>query len=151
MKRSFILAVLVFAIAALTTESAYAARIYNFLPLKIYVTGLVGIIKSDQILMAPGNKNTGLRSDSLSWSSADGVRVDPAADGYKSVSYSYGNTPLCRVVTFPHRQMQGGNYMTIGYRGKDIVCTICDSNHKVLDQKITPSYYTWTDASRTGC
>lgn len=145
MKRNLVVAFLVLTMALVTTQTVFAARIYNFLNVKVYVTGLVGVVKNNQILLA-----TDQRSDSLSWGS-DRVTVDFAAFGVNVKPYGSGET-LCSIYTFPHHEIQGGNYMTIGNAGGNVVCTICDSNHKIIQQRInTPKDTKFIGTSRYGC
>lgn len=141
MKRTSLAVALAFAAALLTTQSAFAARIYNFLPTKVWVTGQMGALNLHQVTLAAGE-----RSDSLGWSTANVARVDLVT----SAAYSSNNRPLCMLNFGVHADIQGGNYMTIGVRGGDIVCTLCGSEHNVMQTDVVRNTYGWKP-SRTGC
>ncbi len=143
MKRFSVIASLVLAITLMATQSAFAARVYNFLPNKVHVTGMLGGLGIHQITLDPG----GARSDSLGWGSANIVRVD----GVSNIAFRTTDKPLCQLNFGVHADMQGGNYMTIGHNGSDIVCTMCGSEHNVMTRNVERTNYNWQGSSRTGC
>jgi hypothetical protein len=137
MKRIFAIASLFLAITLVATQSAFAARIYNFLPDKVHIRGRSGSLFIHNIDIASGQ-----RSDSLGWSTVNGVHVFIAP---------YYNLSLCEISFGSHADMQGGNYMTIGHRGNAIVCTMCGSEHNVMATNIERTEHNWKGDSRTGC
>jgi len=142
MKRFSLVAFLVLAIALVTTQSAFAARVYNFLPNKMHVLGMLGGFGTNQITLDPGQ-----RSDSLGWGSATVVRVYPVSQ----LEVRTTDKPLCALNFGVHADMQGGNYMTIGHRGSDIVCTLCGSEHNVMHQNVERTNFGWQGQSHIGC
>jgi hypothetical protein len=109
LKRFFSSFAIIAVASMLAAQPALAARIYNFLPIHVKVLGVVGYAAN----VAPGQ-----RSDSLAWPAALAVTV-----------HASGPAPLCSVGFKGHAEIQGGNYMTIGHHGNEIICTVCDSNH----------------------
>lgn len=142
MKRSCITVALALAMVIVTAQVASAARVYNFLPNKMHVLGMLGGFGTNQITLDPGQ-----RSDSLGWGSATVVRVYPVSQ----LEVRTTDTPLCSLNFGVHADMQGGNYMTIGHRGSDIVCTMCGSEHNVMTQNVMRTNFGWQGSSRTGC
>jgi len=139
LKRFFSSFAIIAIASTLAAQPALAARIYNFLPIHVKVIGHVGYSAD----VAPGQ-----RSDSLAWPAALAVTVHASATGV---------TPLCSVGFKGHAEIQGGNYMTIGHRNNEIVCTICDSNHKAIVSstgiQLTIGMFDLNKhpSSRTGC
>ncbi len=142
MNRLATAACLVLAMVLVTTQSAFAARIYNFLPNKVWVTGLLGGIAIHQIELAPGQ-----RSDSIGWSSANVARVDLVTN----ISFRTTDKALCSNNFGIHAEIQGGNYMTIGHIGNEIVCTVCGSEHNAMNVSRERTTMGWQGSSRTGC
>lgn len=142
MKRIFIGGSLLLAMTLVTTQAAFAARVYNFLPNKMHVIGMLGGIGVNQITLDPGQ-----RSDSLGWGSANVVRVYPVSQ----LEVRTTDRPLCSLNFGVHADMQGGNYMTIGHRGSDIVCTMCGSEHNAMATNVERTNFGWQGQSRTGC
>jgi hypothetical protein len=143
MKRFSVISSLILAIVLITTQSAFAARIYNLLPTPVLVTGMLSGIGVNSVTLGSGQK-----SDSIGWGSANYVRVDPAS---KASTLRTTDRPLCQVTFGVHAHIQGGNYMTIGHRGSDIVCTVCGSEHNAMAQNIERTDYAWQGSSHTGC
>lgn len=141
MKRTFLAVGLALVACLMTMQSAYAARIYNFTPHKVWATGQLGALNIHQVTIDPGQ-----RSDSLSWGTANVARIDLIT----TQAYSSNNTPLCSLNFGVHAEIQGGNYMTVGVSGGHIVCTLCGSEHNVVQRSTGPNRYGWKD-SRTGC
>lgn len=142
MRRFAFIGCLALAIALITTQSAFAARIYNLLPISVHVTGVLGGIGVGSAKLEPGQ-----RSDSLGWGSANYVRVDPVTNR----NITAYDKPLCGLNFGVHAEIQGGNYMTIGYRGDQVVCTVCNSSHGVVSHAAERTAYGWKGESRTGC
>lgn len=126
------------AVALFSVQPALAARIYNFLPIGVVVIGHVGYTTS----IAPGE-----RSGSLGWPAAMAVTVHTAG-----VSI----LPICDMGFGGHADIQGGNYMTIGHRGNEIVCTLCNADHQQINRSTRGGASALFDTSknkesRTGC
>jgi len=122
-------------IALLATQSAFAARIYDFLPVPIVAKGQAGSNngwKVFEVRVPPGN-----RSESINWTSTTWVQLE--AEGV-TCRLSFGN----------QYHMQGGNYVTIGVRGHEVVCTLCGSSHEIMAQRAVPGWAEWKP-TRTGC
>jgi hypothetical protein len=142
MKRILVIASLFLAITLVATQTAFAARVYNFLPNKVHVTGMLGGLGIHQITLSPGE-----RSDSLGWGSANIVRVDAVSQ----IEFRTTDKPLCQLNFGVHADMQGGNYMTIGHRGNEIVCTMCGSEHNAMTTNVERTNHNWQGNSRIGC
>lgn len=134
MKRLWLFLSLLLSMTFIATQSAFAARIYNDLPVPIVAKGLdrIQTRKLFEIRIQPGE-----RSPSLSWTSATWVELE-------------AHEVTCRMSFGSERHMQGGNYMTIGVRGHDVVCTLCGSSHEVMAQHVYHNWAGWK-STRSGC
>lgn len=103
-----------FAVAALwvTALPAAAARIYNYLPISIWVGGVDG-----NVTLKPGEQ-----SRSLSWGLSTIVDVDPA----------HLHEQLCILFFGVHAELTGGHYLIVGHRDMQVTCTLCDSDGHVM-------------------
>lgn len=140
MKRLALSCSLVAAALLLAVQPALAARIYNFLPVGVFVRGPGTSIQT--LTLAPGE-----RSASLSWTKSYGIQVQPTTVSGMFCNINFG---LLRA------DMQGGNYMTIGHQGYQVVCTVCNSSHNQIHRSSGTAPATLWDAkkypsSRTGC
>jgi hypothetical protein len=109
-----LLSVIALATALIATSApAGAARIYNYLPVSVQMSGERG-----DYILGPGQK-----SESLSWT----------ATGLDIIIHGIGRTsPVCSLNWFPRQEIAGGHYLIIGHSGPNIVCTLCDSDGKVM-------------------
>lgn len=141
MKRFIIVSSLIAAMA-LTTQTAIAARVYNFLPIPVGIFKGLIMDPNEIIWLQPQQ-----RSASISWTDAHEVGVYGGRGG---------GQVLCAVSFLSHAEIQGGNYMTIGHDGNTVVCTVCDSHQNTLasSQKST-GIELWDGkkypASKVGC
>lgn len=134
----FVSVCLVVSILLVTAGPASAARIYNFLPFRVWVGGVDG-----NVTLRPGEK-----SHSLSWGMSNLVDVYAAAIANK--------VPLCLLGFGLHAEMTGGHYLIIGFHDRQVSCRLCDSDGKQMHSASgeVPEKY-WTDvrgkSSKTGC
>jgi hypothetical protein len=135
MKRFLVIATLALATTLLAMQSAFAARIYNFLPDAVFVLGgnSGSRLNNYHVLLEPG-----ARSESLSWPGAIRMQVER-------------NRQILCELHMGDFNMQGGNYMTVGHQGSAIVCTVCGINHNVMRQATNMTGYHWEGNSRIGC
>ncbi|HTU70004.1 MAG TPA: hypothetical protein VMF11_06750 [Candidatus Baltobacteraceae bacterium] len=140
MKRLALSCSVVAAAFLLAVQPAFAARIYNFLPVPVFVRAPGLSIQT--LNLAPGE-----RSGSLSWTKSYGVQVQSTTVARMLCNINYG---LMRA------DMQGGNYMTIGHQGNQVICTVCNSSHNQIHRGSGTAPADLWDAkrypsSRTGC
>ena len=119
--------ILAMLLASTSVASAMAARIYNELP------------KAVKIIVSPSAFLTlkpGARSESLEWPGVRALSVKGLSSSFMIVSGSVGKSPLqlCAMNFGYSADIQGGNYMTIGFDGHHYVCTTCNSKHQVMHQ-----------------
>jgi len=119
-----------------TTAPAGAARIYNLLPMPVQMFGQHG-----DFILRPGQK-----SDSLSWTV---TRLD-------IIIHGIGQTPpLCSLNWFPYHEIAGGHYLIIGHIGYNIVCSLCDSDGKLMHRATGTApvqyYEVFKGTTKTGC
>ena len=124
-------------VSLLTAQPAFAARVYNLLPITIWVGGIEG-----NITLKPGET-----SRSLSWGMSTIIDVDPA---------HVAAFQLCILHFGVHADLTGGNYLIVGHRGTQVTCSLCDSNGRVMhrDNRLAPEQY-WSQmekhSTKTGC
>lgn len=126
------------AVVLLAFQPALAARIYNFLPVGVVVIGHIGYSATIP---------AGERSGSLGWPAAMGITVHTASSSI---------VPVCDMGFGGHADIQGGNYMTIGHVGNEIICTLCNSDHHQMQRSTRGGADGMFDTtkhrnSRTGC
>lgn len=119
-----------------TSAPANAARIYNLLPMPVQMSGQHG-----DFILQPGQK-----SDSLSWT----------VTGLDIIIHGIGRTPpICSLNWFPYHEIAGGHYLTIGHNNYQTVCTLCDSDGKVMHRAtgtVPVQYYeVFKGHTKTGC
>jgi hypothetical protein len=125
-------------VAALVTTSApaNAARIYNLLPMPVQMQGPNGTF-----VLQPGQK-----SDSLSWNNTS---LDIMIHGIGRVP------PVCSLNWFPYHEIAGGHYLIIGHIGYGIVCSLCDSDGKLMHRATGTApvqyYEVFKGHTKTGC
>ncbi len=96
----------------LSIQPALAARIYNNLNISVVVRSING-----SVVVNPGEK-----SGSISWPNSAIVDVFPDLQKHP--------WELCHLNFGVHAEITGGHYMTIGNRGSEVTCTVCDSDYK---------------------
>ncbi len=134
---------LAFVVVLLLTNShpARAARIYNFLVGDARVMPFVDIWDEISLPTNPSGWDTsGCRSGSLSWIATQ-VNIQSPVGHF-----------VCYFDWWTRQEITGGNYMTIGQRGRDVICTLCNADHQAIGTSSgrLPDYYPARD-SYTGC
>ncbi|MGA7571229.1 MAG: hypothetical protein WCA80_10520 [Candidatus Aquilonibacter sp.] len=119
-----------------TSAPASAARIYNLLPMPVQMSGQHG-----DFILRPGQK-----SDSLSWT----------VTGLDIIIHGIGRTPpICSLNWFPRHEIAGGHYLIIGHHGYQTVCSLCDSDGKLMQRAtgtVPVQYYdVFKGSTKTGC
>jgi hypothetical protein len=119
-----------------TSAPASAARIDNLLPMPVQMQGQHG-----DLILRPGQK-----SDSISWNNT----------GLDIIIYGIGRTPpLCSLNWFPYHEIAGGHYLIIGHIGYNIVCSLCDSDGKLMHRATGTApvqyYEVFKGTTKTGC
>jgi len=119
-----------------TSAPANAARIYNFLPMPVQMQGPHGTLVLE----------SGQKSESLSWNNTS---LDIMIHGI-------GRTPSsCKLNWFPYHEIAGGHYLIIGHVGYNIVCSLCDSDGKLMHRAtgVAPVQYyeVFKGTTKTGC
>ena len=127
MKRIHSGLILAMLLAATSIPSAMAARIYNDLPKAVKII----VSPSAFLTLAPG-----AHSESLEWPGVRSLTVKGLTSSFMIVSGSDGKSPLqlCAMNFGYFADIQGGNYMTIGFNGHQYVCTTWNSKHQVMHQ-----------------
>ncbi len=138
-----ILAGLTLAAGLLLTDShpVWAARIYNFLVTEARVMPFINQWDEMTLPRNPTGWDTSCcRSGSLDWI-ATTVDIQAPTSHY-----------VCMFSWWTHREMTGGNYITIGQRGRDVICTLCNADHQAIgtDSGRLRDYYPERD-SYIGC
>ena len=128
----------------ITVAPAAAARIYNFLPIQVRVSGLDGTLS-----LQPGQV-----SPSISWSRSTSVKV--SFGDLKDTTYMHGLNNLCQLNFGLHAEVTGGHYLIIGHSGMRVVCSLCDSDYHLMhqDSRNAPESYRpelQNRSSKTGC
>ncbi len=99
-------------VLTLTTQAAYAARIYNLTPLRVQVSSPGG----GQIVL-----NGGARSESLSWKTNEVIVRDEQGKQVCKLDFGVFRT-----------EVAGGQYMLIAYHGYRVNCSLCDGDGKLI-------------------
>ncbi len=117
---------LAFAVFLLGVQPAWAARIYNFLPVQAQVSGSHG----DAVVLYPDQK-----SESLNWwGSKSGIDIS-----IWSPKHMGPPTLVCPMNfggLLGHAEITGGHYLIIGHTGPLVVCSLCDSDYKLIQRKV---------------
>lgn len=146
MKRIASIIIIATLLASTSVLSASAARIYNELP------NSVKIILEPKVFLKLG---PGERSVSLEWKNLRSLTVDAVPSSFVTVIGTSKNSPvqLCAMNFGLFSDIQGGNYMTIGYNGHRFVCTTCNSKHQVMHQASSEASESFVERriTRTGC
>lgn len=142
--RRLLISSLVLTIAVLCmTQSARAARIYNWLPITAAIeTFTVGVPHPGKALLIDSRQ----RSESINWKGTNSISVSSTAGSFYGIPMRH--VRLCYVDFGWKAELVGGNYMTIGYSGDQIICYVCDSNHNRIasDHRNQDSW--WRDVLR---
>jgi hypothetical protein len=139
MKRILSVCGLSLATLLLSVQPVIAARIYNGLNIIVVVRSING-----SAVVYPGEK-----SGSISWPNSAIVDVFPHLQPHPQ--------ELCHLTFGVHAEITGGHYMTIGNRGSEVTCTVCDSDYKRIawnSRVLTLDEYTRNlqhSTSKIGC
>ena len=134
MKRILVFSALVFAMTALSAQSALAARVYNFTPITLKIAGSDIRASRGQFALASGQ-----RSESVHYPHWARITVEDPSIG----------VAVCSILA--NGELVGGNYMTIGNIGSRVHCVICNSSHQVMQSSAGNATHNWQGHSRTGC